>query len=84
MTFNNQLLKLRDKKSDLIEEINKMIDRIEQIKYLLSIPFETSDSTESSSLIANTRSFKNTSSLNFSTQINPSRPCLRNEEVPEK
>ena len=35
MIFNKKLLSLRNKKMNLIEEINSSIDRLQQISYLL-------------------------------------------------
>jgi cilia- and flagella-associated protein 44 len=35
MAFNRQVLKLRDYKAELVKNINKKIDRVEQIQYIL-------------------------------------------------
>lgn len=35
MLFNKKVIGLRDKKKDIVNEINKNIDRLEQIQYLL-------------------------------------------------
>ena len=35
MLFNGKLIGLRNKKKDLIEEINKDIDRLEQIQFII-------------------------------------------------
>ena len=40
MSFNKKLINLRDKKKDLVFEINKSLDRAEQIQYLLGEPLE--------------------------------------------
>lgn len=40
MSFNKKLISLRDKKKDLVFEINKSLDRAEQIQYLLGEPLE--------------------------------------------
>ena len=40
MIFNKKLVGLRDKKKDLVAEINKALDRAEQIQYLLGEPLE--------------------------------------------
>ena len=40
MSFNKKLISLRDKKKDLVFEINKSLDREEQIQYLLGEPLE--------------------------------------------
>jgi hypothetical protein len=34
MIFNKRLLSLRDKKKELVDEINKNIDRLDQIQFL--------------------------------------------------
>jgi hypothetical protein len=34
MTFNRKLIGLRDKKKEIVDEINRNIDRLEQIQYL--------------------------------------------------
>ena len=38
MIFNNKLLSLRDKKKNLVTEINADIDRLEQIQFILAQP----------------------------------------------
>ena len=38
MMFNKKLIALRDKKKDLVGEINKSLDRVEQIQYLMGQP----------------------------------------------
>lgn len=35
MIFNRKVINLRDKKKQLVDEINKAIDRLEQIYYIL-------------------------------------------------
>lgn len=40
MLFNKKLLELRDKKKNIVSEINKMLNRAEQIQFLLGEPLE--------------------------------------------
>lgn len=35
MTFNSKVIGLRDKKKNLVDEINRAIDRLEQIQFIL-------------------------------------------------
>jgi hypothetical protein len=42
MIFNKKILELRDNKKDLVEEINRNIDRLQQIQFILGQPIATS------------------------------------------
>jgi hypothetical protein len=40
MIFNKKILSLRDRKKELVDEINKNIDRLDQIQFLTGQPLD--------------------------------------------